>query len=422
MKFKKDGTYQYTSIWLGAVIVGCLAVLFAYLIGLAQKIYYFYFDQNVNYISILSPFFFLLSAFLVKKLAPDAKGSGIPQVLEAIANGKKCANPQDAWNSPLISLRTASVKIISAFIAILGGASIGREGPMVQISSSVFAAIGKKVHRYFPKIDLSACLTVGAAAGVAAAFNTPLAGITFAIEEVVDGAFSTFRQPLMLAIIISGMTAQAFLGDYHYFGHPEISAPKLREFFQPVIIGLVGGLLGGIFARVLAYPKSIRLPKNWALRAFLCGVVCSGICYLTDGATAGSGYESTNKMLVASDADFINLTFPIYKIITTIFSYLSGMAGGIFSPCLSIGAGIGISIAKICYFVNFKTCALMGMVAFFSGVVQAPLTAVIIVTEMTDNHVLIIPLMIAAFSGQVIGRLFMPVPLYHFLAKRNEEG
>jgi H+/Cl- antiporter ClcA len=98
------------------------------------------------------------------------------------------------------------------------------------------------------------------------------------------------------------------------------------------------------------------------------------------------------------------------------------MAGGIFSPSLSIGSGIGISLAKLFHFENFRTCALMGMVAVFSGVVQAPLTAVIIVTEMTDRHILILPFMVAAFLGQGIGKIIMPVPLYHFLARRHEEG
>jgi H+/Cl- antiporter ClcA len=98
------------------------------------------------------------------------------------------------------------------------------------------------------------------------------------------------------------------------------------------------------------------------------------------------------------------------------------MAGGIFSPSLSIGAGLGISIAKLMHFENFRACALMGMVGFFSGVVQAPFTAVIIVTEMTDRHIMILPFMISAFIGQGIGKLLMPTPLYHYLAKRHVEG
>jgi H+/Cl- antiporter ClcA len=227
---------------------------------------------------------------------------------------------------------------------------------------------------------------------------------------------------MMLAVIISGITAQALLGDYLYFGRPDITSPDLQVVYQALLIGFVGGLVGGIFAKVLAYPRIVRLPKHWALRALLCGIVCSAIGLFTHGSTAGSGYEPTEATLMASSLENASLLFPVYKLITTVLSYLSGMAGGIFSPCLSIGAGIGISMAKLLHFSNFKACALMGMVAFFSGVVQAPLTAVIIVTEMTDKHILILPFLVSAFIGQGVGRAIMPIPLYHFLARRHEEG
>jgi H+/Cl- antiporter ClcA len=312
--------------------------------------------------------------------------------------------------------------VISSTIGILGGASIGREGPTVQIASSVFAAIAKKTRKYAPNIELPSYLTAGAAAGVAAAFNTPLAGLTFAIEEVIDGAFGSFRQAMMISVILSGITAQALLGNYLYFGHPSVSSPDLRVSYQALLIGISGGLLGGFFARALAFPNVVRLPRHWVLRAFVCGLVCSAIGWITHGTTSGSGYEATEAVLMGSSPETADLAFPIYKLVTTTLSYLSGMAGGLFSPSLSIGAGIGISIAKLLHFTNFRACALMGMVAFFSGVVQAPLTAVIIVTEMTDRHVLIIPFMVAAFVGQGSGRLIMPTPLYHFLAKRNEEA
>lgn len=422
MNFSKAKSYQHASIWAGAVLVGGAAVVYAKAISKTQNIFFSWFSKAPYLVSIATPFAFLLAAALVRIMAPDAKGSGIPQVLEAIEIGKTSPRDIKPWLSPLISIRTAAVKICSSLIAILGGASIGREGPTVQIAASVFAWVGRGIRKYAPNVEVPSYLTAGAAAGVAAAFNTPLAGITFAIEEVIDGAFGSFRQSMMLAVIISGISAQAILGDYLYFGRPPVSQPDLSVIYQAVLIGLTGGLLGGVFARILAYPKLTRLPKHWAARAFLCGVGCSLIGLLTKGATAGSGYEPTEAVLMAASTDNANILFPIYKLITTTLSYLSGMAGGIFSPSLSIGAGVGISLAKIFHFVNYRTCALMGMVAFFSGVVQAPLTAVIIVMEMTDRHILILPFMVAAFISQGIGRLLMPVPLYHFLAKRHEEG
>lgn len=420
--FSRARSYQHASIWIGAVLVGAAAVVYARLVNLAQHWFTVHFEHHTYWLAAVSPFLFLLATGLVRIYAPEAKGSGIPQVLQAIGEGRKASQADLPWQSSLISVRTAIVKVFSSLVGLLGGASIGREGPTVQIAASLFAAVGRFVRKYAPHVELPSYLTAGAAAGVAAAFNTPVAGITFAIEEVLDGALGSFRQPMMLAVIISGMTAQAFLGDYLYFGHPVVAPPDLEVTYQSIVIGLIGGLFGGGFARALAFPQMTRLPKHWAMRAFICGLICTAIGLLTHGATSGSGYEPTEAALMASSSDFASVMFPIYKLITSALSYLSGMAGGIFSPSLSIGAGLGISVAKLLHFSNFKACALMGMVAFFSGVVQAPLTAVIIVTEMTDRNIMILPFMVAAFLGQAIGRLIMPTPLYHHLAHQHVEG
>ena len=417
----RSQTYQHASIWIGAIIVGGCAVLYARLISFAQSIYFRWHAHHSYLISALSPLLFVGATFLVRRFAPHAKGSGIPQVLEAIENAKESKNAH-SWHSGLISIRTATLKVFSSTIGILGGASIGREGPTVQIAASVFTWVGRTTKKWVPHIDLQSYLVAGAAAGVAAAFNTPLAGIAFALEEIISGAIGEFRQMLMLAVIIAGITSQAIMGDYLYFGHPTFTKPSLWLMPEALLLGLVGGVLGGGFSKLLAYPQLTKLPKKWWPRALVCGIVCAGIGLLTNGDTAGSGYEVTSMALSASSPDTANIYFPLLKLVTTVMSYLSGMAGGIFSPSLSIGAGIGLTVAKIFHFENFKACALMGMVAFFSGAVQAPLTAVIIVMEMTDEHILILPFMIAAFLSHGIGKIFMPKPLYHFLASKHEEA
>lgn len=418
----KSKTYLHASVWIASIIVGIAAAVYAKAIAFAQDSYFQWFHSHSYFASISSPLLFVLATFLVRRFAPDAKGSGIPQVLEAIEGAKKSPQSRDTWGTQLVSLRTATIKVISSIVGILGGASIGREGPTVQIAASGFAWVGRRVHKFVPRVDFQTYLIAGAAAGVAAAFNTPLAGITFALEEIADGAFGPFRQTVMLSVIIAGITAQALLGDYLYFGHPVFSKTNFMVIPEALMIGTVGGLFGGGFAKLLAYPKLTRLPEHWWPRALICGVLCSIIGFLTHGDTAGSGYEVTRRALESATPENFSLLFPLSKIITTVLSYLSGMAGGIFSPSLSIGAGLGISVAKLAHFENFRTCALMGMVAFFSGVVQAPLTAVIIVMEMTDEHILILPFMIAAFLAHGIGRWIMPIPLYQFLASKHREG
>lgn len=314
------------------------------------------------------------------------------------------------------------MKVISATVGILAGASIGREGPTVQIAASIFAGFGRLTRKILPQVDFQTFLTAGAAAGVAAAFNAPLAGITFAIEEVTEGMLGQFREMIMLAVILSGVAAMALSGNYLYFGHPTVSSSMAALAPETLILGVLGGVSGGAFARLLAYPGLVDLPPQPWRKALYCGILCAAIGFFSGGTTAGSGYEITRTFLENSSIDRWPLLFGLEKFVTTVLSYLSGMAGGIFSPCLSIGAGLGFSVAKLCHFANFKVCALLGMVAFFSGVIQAPLTAVIIIMEMTDQHILIIPFMIAAFLARRIGQMFMPVPLYRFLANKNREG
>jgi H+/Cl- antiporter ClcA len=234
------------------------------------------------------------------------------------------------------------------------------------------------------------------------------------LEEIAEATFSQFKRVVMLSVIVGGITAQALGGNYRYFGHPYIQEPSFPILPIAIIIGIGGGIFGGLFAKALSQPFKI-LPRSWWLRALVCGLACSALCLLSHGDTAGSGYETTRKFMDNPEGTLPLLFFP-EKFVTTLFSYLSGMAGGIFSPCLSIGAGMGFTIGKISQIADLKACALIGMVAFFAGSVQAPLTAVVIIMEMTDQSMLIIPFMIAAFLAHGIGKLIMPTPLYRFLA------
>jgi H+/Cl- antiporter ClcA len=410
-------TFIQVSFWSAACAVGMIAIIYAQIINEVLKTYFNFFNNHPYVMSALTPLLFVFATYLVVKFGPEAKGSGIPQVLAAISQTK--TNDSTSKISPLVSIRTAIVKILSSLVGFLAGASIGREGPTVQISASIFAWVSHKMKRYSFRIDPKSYLIAGGAAGVAAAFNTPLAGITFALEEIADGAFSQFRRPVMFSIIIAGITVQAFSGNYLYFGHPLTSKPSLINIPQAILIGAVCGLFGGLFARALAQKDFKFNFKNWALKAFVCGVVCSLIALLSNGASSGSGYEVV-KQFMDSDQGSFPIFFAVEKFLSTVFSYFSGMAGGIFSPTLSIGAGIGYALASMFSFINLKTCALFGMVGFFSGVVQAPITAVIIVMEMTDEHQLIVPFLLTAVIAQLVGKILMPTPLYHFLAFGDE--
>ncbi len=417
----KSRTYTHLSFWVAAALAGLLAVLYTKVIAYAQGFYFQWFALHPYWVSGATPAVFVAATFLVVCYAPEAKGSGIPQVLEAVRVAGLEEGVAAIMRSRLVSIRTAIVKVLSSLIGILGGASIGREGPTVQIAASCFSWVGIHLKKFVPHVDHTSYLIAGGAAGVAAAFNTPLAGITFAIEEMADGAFGSLMSTVMLSVIITGIVSQALLGDYLYFGHPVTHVSgALMLVREALSIGAVGGLAGALFGRVLA-ARRLPLPQRWWLRALVCGVIVSAITLMTHGDTAGSGYEVTRRSLESADPT-IDLGFPLWKAATTVLSQASGMAGGIFSPSLSIGASVGFAVAKLASFANFKACALIGMVAFFSGAIQAPFTGVVIVMEMTDERALLIPFMIAAFLAQLISKQIMPTPLYKHLALQHRQG
>jgi len=261
-------TYIQLSFWIAATLVGVIAVLYAKLIALFQSKYFFYYNLHPYLVSICTPFLFMIATFWVIQIAPHAKGSGIPQVLEAIEleGNKKFTS----YASGLVSIKTAIVKVISTLFGILGGASIGREGPTVQLSASIFAMISKITRRYTVHLDIRSYYIAGGAAGVAAAFNTPLAGITFALEEMAGDFFSKFKRSVMFSIIIAGVVAQFLVGDYLYFGHPDIPSLSFKIIPQAIFIGVFCGLLGGIFSRILSQITFDILPEHWALKSFIC--------------------------------------------------------------------------------------------------------------------------------------------------------
>jgi len=412
-------TSMQASLLLAAVVVGFCAFGYAQLIALTQTLYYSLFRGHPYLLSLAGPALFVAATWLVVKFAPAAKGSGIPQVLQAI--DETSAGEPRTTVGPLVSIRTAAFKVLSSTVGILGGASIGREGPTVQVASSLFAFTARHARRFFGTLDYQSYLIAGASAGISAAFNTPLAGITFALEEIAEHSFAQFKRTVMLAVIVGGITAQAIGGNYLYFGHPVIENLSSSIYWVCLLLGVLGGLFGGLFALILTRQHLSILPsKNWWTKALACGAVVALLNLATHADTSGSGYEVTKQFMDSPGSLLSPLLFPA-KFLTTVFSYLSGMAGGIFSPCLSIGSGMGFTAAQLLHIPGLRACALIGMVAFFSGVVQAPLTSVIIVMEMTDQSGLLIPFMVAAFLAHGIGRLFMPVPLYRRLAQMEEE-
>ena len=360
---------------------------------------------------MVTPLGFALSVFLTNRFFQNSQGSGIPQAIAA-----RHLTDQTARES-LVSLRVAAGKIILTLFGLLCGASVGREGPTAQIGASIMFALGRFSPRRQPGLILA-----GAAAGVAAAFNTPLAGIVFGIEEM-SRAFETRTSSLIIgAVIAAGLTSLALMGNYTYFGTSSMGLRNGLDWLAIPFCGVAGGLAGGLFSRILiAMAQGFSNPVGRGIKQYPLGfaVICglaTAICGLaSDGTIYGTGYSQVKAALESGSPLPVN--FSVLKFLATTFASISGMPGGIFSPSLAVGAGLGSNVASLFPGAPLAAIMLLGMVSYFAGVVQAPITAFVIVTEMTDNHAMVVPVMAAALIGHASSRLVCKEGVYHALAK-----
>ncbi|MGL6128197.1 chloride channel protein, partial [Chryseobacterium artocarpi] len=227
----KYNLLQAIPFWIGSVITGFFAVLYAQIFAWGEHLMNFIFDCHAWMIFIIAPIGFVLSWWLVKEFAPNAKGSGIPQVMAAV----ELANPKEHKKiRSLLSLKIIVFKIISSVVLVIGGGAVGREGPTIQIAGSVFRKVNEYLPEWWPKISKKNMIMTGAAAGLAAAFNTPLGGIVFAVEELSKTHINYFKTALFTAVIIAGLTAQTLAGSYLYLGYPKTNDVSLMVMF-PII-------------------------------------------------------------------------------------------------------------------------------------------------------------------------------------------
>ncbi|WP_232628277.1 chloride channel protein [Methylobacterium sp. Leaf118] len=395
----------------GGIGVGLAAVLMAMAADAAQAVFRHLLTLSPALALVLCPAGFALAAWLARTVFPNSQGSGIPQVIAARAITDAGAR------HALISLRVAFGKIVVMLLGLLCGASVGREGPTVQVGAAIMAAFG----RLSPE-RMRGLLLAGGAAGVAAAFNTPLAGILFAIEEL-GRAYDRSGSGLVVATIVAaGLTSLAILGDYSYFGKTEARLPLEAGWIAVPLLGVVGGLAGGVFSRiVIAVARGLPgragawIGRHAILFAALCGLGLA-LCGLASGGSAyGTGYDEARAILHGQEAP--RWDFAPLKFLATVFSSISGIPGGLFAPSLAVGAGLGAEVALLLPQAPVGALVLVGMVAYLTGVLQAPITAFVIVTEMTQDHAMMIPLMLAALIADAVSKLVCRHGLYHALAE-----
>ncbi|WP_160137279.1 chloride channel protein [Chryseobacterium sp. c4a] len=414
----KYNLLQAIPFWIGSVITGFFAVLYAQLFAWGENLMNFIFNWHAWMIFIIAPIGFVLSWWLVKEFAPNAKGSGIPQVMAAV----ELANPKEHKKiRSLLSLKIIIFKIVSSVILVIGGGAVGREGPTIQIAGSVFRKVNEYLPDWWPKISKKNMIMTGAAAGLAAAFNTPLGGIVFAVEELSKTHINYFKTALFTAVIIAGLTAQTLAGSYLYLGYPKTNDVSLMVMFPIILVAATAGIMASQLSVIMLAIngwKKKTLKTDQANIAFLivCALIIASIAYFINREILGSGKEIMERVLFTKDKHE-DWYVPILRMLGPALSFTSGGAGGIFAPALSAGASIGSVISGIIHLTPNETnvVVLGGMVAFLTGITRAPFTSAIIVLEMTDRHSLIFHLMLAGMVSSIASILVSRHSLYDVL-------
>lgn len=401
--------------WGCAIVVGLAAVAFALLSDKAGETFVHFAERFPWLPFVLTPAAGAALLWLTREYFPGVQGSGIPQVVAEIRRPA-----QGPWR-PLVSLRIALGKIVLGVAAVGAGFSFGREGPTVQVGASLMAAAG----RFMPttlRIHRQHLLVAGGAAGIAAAFNAPLAGIVFAIEELSRSVESRLSGVVIAAIVLAGVVAQHFLGSENYFGRVVFFGESNELFYTVLVCAVVTGVAGGVFARMLLIPVTgwkgrladFRAAHPYAFVVF-CGLLLAALGTVSGGVTWGSGFTEAEALL--SGREEVPWYFGPAKFVATVLSYLSGLPGGIFAPSLAIGAGIGQDLLPLLIDHAFPTSVLvLCMVGFLAATTQAPITAFIIVMEMVAGYSLVMSLMATALIASVVSRMISK-PLYATLAE-----
>lgn len=410
--FVADRGFAVAVVYVFALALGLLAVGFALLADAAtdwQKNFYF---DNPNLALLLPPVALPLALWLVNTLFHGAGGSGIPQAVKVIRS------PTPKLVQKLIGLRSLIGKFLLTPLVIASGCAVGREGPTIQIGAAlmVYAQRFPRVTRFF---DTQTLIITGAAAGVAAAFNTPLGGVMFAFEELAHR--KVLKQPsiLLMAVVLAGLVALMLQGNYAYFGYSNATIDWRENWLTLLTLAVCTGALGGVYGRILVYLTSKRSAvgvvksKHPYAFAFFCGVGISTLAFVFGHQVFGAGYEETKLALQESEG--LAPEYWLVKLSSVILAFASGAPGGVFAPTLSIGAGFGHFFAGL-QDQEVAPFMILGMVGVLAGLTHAPITAFVIVLEMVDNHGFIMPMILTAAVSTQISRRIMPTSVYRLLA------
>ena len=358
----------------------------------------------------------ILSIILVKKFAPETAGSGV-QEIEGVLENKRNLN----WK------RVLPIKFISGILSLSSGLVLGREGPTIQMGG----AIGQMLKDIF-KLDHNdkhILIAAGAGAGLAAAFNAPLAGILFVIEEMrgqFNYSFKSF-QTVIIACVCSDIVLQCLMGNALTINMPKLATPAIKYLWIFIILGILFGIIGYFFNKYLIQSLNFFMMLNkkifWASIVLIGTLV--GILSIAYPNSIGGGYSVMPNILQNNMSISALIILFLVRMVTTWTSYGTGVPGGIFAPMLALGTIFGYIFGSILNLVlphmieHLALFAVCGMSALFSATVGAPLTGIVLVVEMTGNYSLILPLIITCLSATTCANLIGGKPIYSKLLSRT---
>ena len=352
--------------------------------------------------------------YLLYRYFPDARGSGVPQSKAALfARGGR------------ITLRTVVGKFFCTSATLASGIPLGREGPSVQVGAGIASVLGRRLGLRAEKVK--ALLPVGAAAAVAAAFNTPLAAVLFSLEEIVGDLHAPVLGSVVLASATSWMVLRMLLGNNPLFKVPQYQLVHPVEFAIYAVLGVAGGLVSVAFTKLLLGIRGrfLRFPKKTLWFQPVAGGLLVGLMGWFVPQVLGVGYGYVGDVLNGNMTLKLMLLLLVLKLLAVTVSYSSGNAGGIFGPALFIGAMLGGAVGTVAhrllpaYTAMPGAYALVGMGAAFAGIVRAPMTSVLMIFEMTQDYAVIVPLMIANLVSLFVSSRLQREPIYEALAVQD---
>ena len=352
--------------------------------------------------------------YLLSRYFPNARGSGVPQTKAALfaRDGR-------------ITLRTVLGKFFCTSATLASGIPLGREGPSVQVGAGIASVLGRTLG--LSTAQVKKLIPVGAAAAIAAAFNTPLAAVLFSLEEIMGDLHAPVMGAVVLASATAWMVLRVFLGDHPLFKVPQYQLVHPSGFAIYAVLGIAGGGVSALFTKLLLGMRArfLRLPLKTVWFQPVAGGLLVGLIGWFVPQVLGVGYGYVGDALNGSMAFKMMMLLVVLKLITVTTSYSSGNAGGIFGPALFIGAMLGGSVGTVAhnafpeYTANPGAYALVGMGAVFAGIVRAPMTSVLMIFEMTQDYAVIVPLMIANMISLFIASRLQEEPIYEALAVQD---